>query len=127
MMLLNERSELRMTRRQVLRTGAAASLAALGAGALSVADTRQAAAAPQGKILSVAMLLNINTLDPGRTLENATNNVDHVCYDALTTFQGEDLKTDGVAGRAHVHVHAAAERQIRQRQPDDIGRLQMVV
>jgi peptide/nickel transport system substrate-binding protein len=92
-MLLNERSGFRMTRRHVLRTGAAASLAALAGGALSVADTRQAAAAPQGKILSVAMLLNINTLDPGRTLENATNNVDHVCYDALVTFEGEDLKT----------------------------------
>ena len=39
------------------------------------------------------VLLNINTLDPGRTLENATNNIDHVTYDALVTFEGEDLKT----------------------------------
>ncbi|HEV2282169.1 MAG TPA: ABC transporter substrate-binding protein [bacterium] len=93
-MLLNERSDHRMTRRQVLRTGAAASLAVLGGGALTAAAVRPAAAAPAGgKTLSVAMLLNIHTLDPGRTLENATNNIDHVTYDALVTFEGEDLKT----------------------------------
>ncbi len=93
-MLLNERSEPRMTRRQVLRTGAAASLAMLGGGVLAAGAARPAAAAPAGgKTLSVAMLLNINTLDPGRTLENATNNIDHVTYDALVTFEGGDLRT----------------------------------
>src|SRR5579864_3940238 len=93
-MLLNERSADRLTRRQVLRTGAAASFAVLGGGALSALDVRRVAAAPAGgTTLRVAMLLNIHTLDPGRTLENATNNIDHVTYDAPVTFEGEDLKT----------------------------------
>src|SRR5579884_1980729 len=86
-MQLKERSRDRMTRRQLLRTSAAASLAVLEGGALTAGRARPAAAAAAGgNTLSVAMLLNINTLDPGRTLENVTN-------DALVTFQGEDLKT----------------------------------
>jgi len=83
-----------MSRRQVLRTGVAASLAMLGGGVLSAADSRSAAAqSAGGKVLTVATLLNIHTLDPGRTLENATNNIDHVTYDTLVTFVGADLKT----------------------------------
>ncbi len=93
-MILNEGSGHRLTRRQVLRAGAGVSLAILGGGALAAAGTRPAGAATAGgKMLSVATLLNINTLDPGRTLENETNNIDHVTYDALVTFAGEDLKT----------------------------------
>ena len=93
-MILNEGSGHRLTRRQVLRAGVGGSLAVLGGGVLTAADTRPAgAAAAGGKMLSVATLLNINTLDPGRTLENETNNIDHMTYDALVTFEGEDLKT----------------------------------
>lgn len=93
-MRLNDRPGRGMTRRQVLRTGAAASLAVLGGGVLSAAGSRPAAAQPAGgKVLSVATLLNIHTLDPGRTLENGTNNIDHVTYDTLVTFEGDDLKT----------------------------------
>ena len=93
-MILNEGSGHRLTRRQVLRAGVGGSLAVLGGGALTAADMRPAgAAAAGGKMLSVATLLNINTLDPGRTLENETNNIDHMTYDALVTFEGEDLKT----------------------------------
>ena len=93
-MILNEGSGHRLTRRQVLRAGVGGSLAVLGGGALTAADMRPAgAAAAGGKMLSVATLLNINTLDPGRTLENETNNIDHVTYDALVTFEDEDLKT----------------------------------
>jgi peptide/nickel transport system substrate-binding protein len=93
-MILNDGSGHRLTRRQVVRAGAGVSLAILGGGALAAAGTRPAGAATAGgKMLSVATLLNINTLDPGRTLENETNNIDHVTYDALVTFEGEDLKT----------------------------------
>ena len=93
-MNLKEGSGHRLTRRQVFRAGVGGSLAMLGGGALTAVDTRPAGAASAGgKMLSVATLLNINTLDPGRTLENETNNIDHVTYDALVTFEGEDLKT----------------------------------
>ncbi|HET7263915.1 MAG TPA: ABC transporter substrate-binding protein [bacterium] len=88
-----------ITRRRLLGSAAgniaAGALAAAG-GVLSPAGASRgeaAPAAPGGKVLTVATLLNIKTLDPGRTLENATNNVDHVTYDALVTFEGEDLKT----------------------------------
>ncbi len=93
-MLLDERLAYRMTRRQVLRNGAAASLTMLGGGLLSALDSRPAFAESAGsKTLTVATLLNIHTLDPGRTLENQTNNIDHVTYNTLVTFEGEDLKT----------------------------------
>jgi peptide/nickel transport system substrate-binding protein len=66
----------------------------VGLAALAPLAARADAAPPAGgKVLAVATLLNIKTLDPGRTLENATNTVDHVTYDTLVTFEGEDLKT----------------------------------
>jgi len=67
--------------------GAGLLLGLVGAGVV----TRGASAAPEN-ILTVGTLLNIKTLDPGRELENATN-VDHVTYDTLVTFYGEDIKT----------------------------------
>jgi peptide/nickel transport system substrate-binding protein len=81
-----------MTRRGLLRRAAGgAGLATLAPLAFLAA---RAGAAPAGdNVLTVATLLNIKTLDPGRTLENATNNVDHVTYDTLVTFEGEDLRT----------------------------------
>jgi peptide/nickel transport system substrate-binding protein len=82
-----------MTRRALIETGArGAALAVLGAGTLCVANG-QAAAGPGAGVLTVATLLNIKTLDPGRTLENGTNNVDRVTYDTLVTFAGEDITT----------------------------------
>jgi peptide/nickel transport system substrate-binding protein len=51
-------------------------------------------AAPAGSTLVLGGTgFDIKTLDPGRTLENGTNNIDHVTYDSLVTFQGEDLTT----------------------------------
>ncbi|HLY21798.1 MAG TPA: ABC transporter substrate-binding protein [bacterium] len=85
-----------MTRRDLLSAGArGASLALLGGGVLSIesAPTLGAPAGSAGRVLSVATLLNIKTLDPGRTLENGTNNIAHVTYDTLVTFAGEDLAT----------------------------------
>ena len=86
-----------MTRREVLKTGArGVSLALLGGGLLSIEKAPAALAAPAsggGKVLTVATLLNIKTLDLGRTLENGTNNIAHVTYDTLVTFTGEDLTT----------------------------------
>ncbi|HET9001728.1 MAG TPA: ABC transporter substrate-binding protein [bacterium] len=81
-----------MTRRDILREGARGVLLAAGAGLL---DVHEALAGPASAeiVLSVGTLLNIKTLDPGRTLENATNNVDHVTYDTLVTFAGEDVTT----------------------------------
>ena len=77
-----------MTRREVLRGAGAGMVLGLGGGGLA---TRGDAAAPD-RTLTVGTLLNIKTLDPGRTLENATNNVDHATYDTLVTFWGEDVK-----------------------------------
>jgi peptide/nickel transport system substrate-binding protein len=85
-----------MTRRDLLSAGArGVSLALLGGGVLSVesAPALGAPAGGAGRVLSVATLLNIKTLDPGRTLENGTNNIAHVTYDTLVTFAGEDLAT----------------------------------
>lgn len=85
-----------MTRRDLLSAGGrGVSLALLGGGVLSV-ESAPALGAPAGgaaRVLSVATLLNIKTLDPGRTLENGTNNIAHVTYDTLVTFAGEDLAT----------------------------------
>ena len=75
----------RMTRRDVLRWSVGgAALAVLQPGARADADE---------KVLTVGTSLDIKTLDPGRTNEKAVNSVNHVAYDTLVTFQGEDLKT----------------------------------
>jgi len=35
----------------------------------------------------------IQSLDPGRSIETTTNMINHAAYDALVTFEGEDLST----------------------------------
>jgi peptide/nickel transport system substrate-binding protein len=81
-----------LTRRGVLRLTLGGVALVLGGGAVALEDAASTEAA-QTQALSVGTLLNIKTLDPGRELENATNNVDHVTYDTLVTFSGEDLRT----------------------------------
>lgn len=63
---------------------------ALGDGFRSAAPGL-AASPSQEAVLRVATLLDIKTLDPGRTLENQTSNIRHVTNDTLVTFVGEDL------------------------------------
>jgi peptide/nickel transport system substrate-binding protein len=64
----------------------------VGGAALAVLQPGARADADE-KVLTVGTSLDIKTLDPGRTNENAVNSVNHVAYDTLVTFQGEDLKT----------------------------------
>lgn len=81
----------RLTRREMLRWGIAGGALAVGGG---VRGSAWAEAAMLGeKVLTVGTFLDIKTLDPGRTNENQVNNVNHVAYDTLVTFTGEDLKT----------------------------------
>ena len=62
--------------------------------ASDLSHTRYSVAlAAEPSSLVVGTFLNIKTLDPGRTLENGTNNINHVTYDTLVTFAGEDVST----------------------------------
>jgi len=71
---------------------AAAATGVAGIGAW-IHPSRVRAAASSPSSLIVGSNFDIKTLDPGRELEEGTNNIAHVTYDQLVTFQGEDLKT----------------------------------
>ena len=69
-------------------------------GAAPAAPTQAAAPAPAqkaagttGATLVVASNFVIKSLDPGRTVETTSNMINHSAYDALVTFDGEDLTT----------------------------------
>ncbi len=79
----------RTTRREMLRWAAGGATLVAGEGLWPLADAT--AASPQEALLRVGTTLDIKTLDPGRTLENQTSNINHVAYDTLVTFLGEDL------------------------------------
>lgn len=78
-----------LSRRTLLQlvSGAGAAVAAQRLG------VREAGAAAPRSTLVVAANFDLKTLDPGRELEEGTNNVDHVTYDQLLTFAGDDLIT----------------------------------
>jgi peptide/nickel transport system substrate-binding protein len=81
-----------LSRRDLLRlTGAGVGFSLLG----GLSWLRAAEGAPPaGSTLVVGGAgFDIKTLDPGRELENGTNNIDHATYDSLVTFNGEDLTT----------------------------------
>src|ERR1700731_2981887 len=82
----------RVRRRDFLRIYAAAATGAAGIG-VGAHPSRVRAAASSASSLIVGSNFDIKTLDPGRELEEGTNNVAHVTYDQLVTFHGEDLKT----------------------------------
>ena len=52
-----------------------------------------AAASPNQDQLIVGDYFTVKTLDPGRTLEILSWEINHATYDSLVTFAGEDLKT----------------------------------
>lgn len=82
-----------LTRRDLFRlAGGGVGLAVAG----SLAPWRAVLAAPAtaGTTLLVGTNLNnIRTLDPGRTIEVTGMMMEHVMYDTLVTFEGEDLRT----------------------------------
>src|SRR5215467_11818793 len=51
------------------------------------------AASPNQDQLVVGDYFTVKTLDPGRTLEILSWEINHATYDSLVTFAGEDLKT----------------------------------
>ena len=84
------RSPRGLTRRDLLRLAGGGLGVSLAHG--SPALLRQSVGlAAQETTIVVGTLINIKTLDPGRELENGTNNIDHVTYDTLVTFAGEDV------------------------------------
>ncbi|HET7093141.1 MAG TPA: ABC transporter substrate-binding protein [Thermomicrobiales bacterium] len=69
-------------------------LKSAGAGfGLLVLRQRPAAAQDSGKQLVIGANFVIQSLDPGRSIETTTNMINHAAYDALVTFDGEDLTT----------------------------------
>jgi peptide/nickel transport system substrate-binding protein len=58
-----------------------------------LADERALAASTPSTLVIGGAGFDIKTLDPGRELENGSNNIDHATYDSLVTFDGEDLTT----------------------------------
>jgi peptide/nickel transport system substrate-binding protein len=60
---------------------------------LLVLRQRSVAAQDGGKQLVIGANFVIQSLDPGRSIETTTNMINHAAYDALVTFDGEDLKT----------------------------------
>jgi len=80
----------RITRRDLLRTAGAGTGYLLAGRPLGAWN---AIAGPARDTLVAGFSFDIKTLDPGRQLENGTNNVGHAAYDSLVTFDGEDLTT----------------------------------
>jgi peptide/nickel transport system substrate-binding protein len=69
----------------------------LGAATVSAAwpvgkKARAAAAEDQDRVLVVATNFSLPSLDPGRQFHTTSQLIDHATYDALVTFEGEDLK-----------------------------------
>jgi peptide/nickel transport system substrate-binding protein len=72
------------------RTLLEASAAGLG---LLLLPRGYAAAQDEGSQLIIGANFVIQSLDPGRSIETTTNMINHAAYDALVTFEGEDLTT----------------------------------
>ncbi|HEX5499113.1 MAG TPA: ABC transporter substrate-binding protein, partial [Thermomicrobiales bacterium] len=69
-------------------------LKSAGAGlGLIVLRQRPASAQDGGQQLVIGANFVIQSLDPGRSIETTTNMINHAAYDALVTFDGEDLAT----------------------------------
>jgi peptide/nickel transport system substrate-binding protein len=83
-------TKFRITRRDLLRTAGVGTGYLLARRPLGAWD---AIAGPAKDTLVAGFSFDMKTLDPGRQLENGTNNVGHATYDSLVTFEGEDLKT----------------------------------
>ncbi|MBA3414089.1 MAG: hypothetical protein H0U10_02550, partial [Chloroflexia bacterium] len=63
-----------------------------GVGLLALGG-RAAGAQDESNQLIVGSNFVIQSLDPGRSIETTTNMINHAAYDALVTFEGEDLTT----------------------------------
>jgi len=63
-----------------------------GVGLLALGG-RGAGAQEESNQLIVGSNFVIQSLDPGRSIETTTNMINHAAYDALVTFEGEDLTT----------------------------------
>jgi peptide/nickel transport system substrate-binding protein len=73
-----------LDRRTVLKSaGAGIGLIVLRRGGVAAQDG--------GKQLVIGANFVIQSLDPGRSIETTTNMINHAAYDALVTFDGEDL------------------------------------
>jgi peptide/nickel transport system substrate-binding protein len=83
--------EISLRRRDLMRLAGAGAGYSLVRRALGPSNVRAASASAD--TLTAAFSFDLKTLDPGRELENGTNNVDHATYDSLVTFAGEDLTT----------------------------------
>jgi peptide/nickel transport system substrate-binding protein len=88
-----ERQASQMTRRLFLQAMGGGIGLALAGGAVPLREAHAAGAGDRGTLLIGEDLHSIRTLDPGRTIEVTGMMVEHVTYDTLITFDGEDLKT----------------------------------